>query len=367
MLWVIVGLWALGFVLLWRIPICPASSGQPPPAISVIIPARNEESNLRPLLESLQRQTTPAVEVIVVDDQSTDRTADLARELDAAVVASEDLPDGWRGKTWACQQGARAAQGDLFLFIDADTRLEADALERLGAAFSQHGRAAVSLGPYHDVVRPYEQFSAIFNLLTFMGMGSFSAYGSPDAPDGLFGPCLLIDRVAYERIGGHESVKGEILEHMSMCQLLRVKDVPMLCLGGREVIHTRMYPHGFASLIEGWTKAFAAGASKTNPLTLILTIAWMTGGMLAFILSALAPVLSPAFYMYLLPYAAYAVEIYRMLRRIGSFRAWSALLYPLLLISFFIIFFRSALLKKRGKAVTWKGRSMPASESGGSA
>jgi glycosyltransferase involved in cell wall biosynthesis len=101
-------LWAAGFLLLTRLGRCHgAGSPERTPVVSVIIPARNEEHNLPTLLRSLATQPLKPHEIIVVDDGSTDRTAELARQLGAMVVASKPLPEGWRGKTWACHQGAR--------------------------------------------------------------------------------------------------------------------------------------------------------------------------------------------------------------------------------------------------------------------
>ncbi|MEM6671413.1 MAG: glycosyltransferase family 2 protein [Planctomycetota bacterium] len=363
MIWVVLGLWALGFALLWRVPRCPGAPFEGTPArVSLVVPARNEEANLRRLLASTDAQTLPFHEVIVVDDASTDRTADVAREGGAAVHSAPPLPEGWRGKAWACQHGARVSTGDALLFLDADTTLRSNAHERIQSAYAAGERGAVSLGPYHDVERPYEELSAIFNLMTFMGLGAFSAFGSPDDPRGLFGPFLLIDRDAYEGVGGHEAVRGEILEHMTLCGLLRERGVRMWCGGGRGVVHTRMYPDGLASLIEGWTKAFAAGASKTETGTLVMTVLWMTGGMLAFLLTALSPWISFLSPWFPLTYVAYAVSVYAMLRRIGRFSVWSSALYPLLMVAFFVIFFRSALLRRTGGQVTWKDRSIDAGQ-----
>lgn len=355
-------LWALGFVLLRRVPACPPLlRGGPYPSLSIIIPARNEAGNLASLLPSIHAQRAGPGEVLVADDASTDDTVAIARRHGARVVRIPPLPDGWRGKTWACMQAAGCASGEVLLFLDADTVLEPDALERMWAAYLTGDCRALSLGPYHDVRRPYEQLSAIFNVVMYMGMGSFSGFGSPDRPHGLFGPCLLIDGEVYRRYGGHASVRGEILEHLALGRRLRQAGVRMRCLGGRGVLRIRMYPDGLSSLIEGWTKAFAAGAAKTDPLILAGIVAWMTGGMLAFILTALAPAWPWVSPVHVVGYAAYSLSLFGMVRPIGRFSFWSCLLYPVLLMAFFAIFFRSAYLRKTGQGVTWKGRTIGAS------
>jgi len=382
--WVVLILWALGFVLLARVPRCVGSAGASPsrripdePAgrarlppsrrsdekvpVSVIIPARNEERNIGRLLDAINRQTSSPREVIVVDDGSTDRTAEIARAAGASVISPPEPPAGWRGKTWACRTGADAAVGDILLFLDADTTLKEDGLARLLATREACAARAFSAGPYHDVRRPYEQLSAVFNLLMFIGVGAFSLFDSPRRPRGLFGPCLLIDRQAYEEIGGHACVKGDILEHMALAGKLRERGIPMACVGGRGAVHMRMYPDGLRDLVEGWTKAFADGASRTPPLLLILTVAWMTGGMLAFIFLGLMPLLAGVCWP--LPvYAIYAAQFHFLLRQVGRFSPLAALLYPLLLLFFFVVFARSAVRRKRGGHVTWKGRRIRARE-----
>ena len=105
----------------------------------MIIPARNEAHNLPRLLESLASQSVQPREVIVVDDGSTDDTAEIARRHGAEVLVSKPLPEGWRGKPWACHQGAEAASGDLLCFVDADTCFEVQTA--CGDCWT-HGRAA---------------------------------------------------------------------------------------------------------------------------------------------------------------------------------------------------------------------------------
>lgn len=355
--WLLLATCALGLALLLRVPVCPRSTGPSAPLkISIVIPARNEVSNIRVLLESITALTHKPHEVIVVDDGSTDGTAQVALDAGARVVSAPPLPDGWRGKAWACWHGAAVADGDMLLFLDADTIFKSDAMERIAAAWSTRKCKALSLGPYHEVKRPYEELSAIFNLLTFMGMGAFSLFGSPDRTSRLFGPFLLIDRKLYHEIGGHQAVRGQILEHMSMGAILRKRGEAMCCLGGRGVVHTRMYPDGLGSLVEGWSKAFADGAAKTSPLILWLSVVWITGAMSAFIHLILSPWTGADPRIAAVIYLAFAAVMFLNLRRVGRFAIWSSLCYPILLIAFFAIFGRSLHLRHSGKSVRWKAR-----------
>ena len=107
--------------------------------LSIIIPARDEERNLGLLLHSLSQQTLKPHEIIVVDDHSTDSTAEIAKKEAGLVIPSKDIPEGWTGKPWACWQGANRATGDVFLFLDADTFLEPDGLSKIVSTYFKKG------------------------------------------------------------------------------------------------------------------------------------------------------------------------------------------------------------------------------------
>jgi len=352
---VIVLLWLLGFIFLFHIPLC-RSGGDGPAAekISVIVPARNEADKLPGLLESLSGQEPGPGEVIVVDDASEDATAELAAAAGARVLPSRPLPDGWRGKTWACRQGAEAARGDILIFLDADTRLLPGGLRRLRAEF-RRTVGALSLLPYHIPVRPYEELSAFFHILMAAGVGAFTILGRK-VRSGLFGPSLMISREDYSRGGGHEAVRGEILENFFLARSLRRAGVKVSARGGKGVLTTRMYPGGPGELAKGWAKAFAAGAGRTPGWILAASGLWLGGAVLAAALTLAAAAglypLSAAGILYLL----YALQIFSMLRRLGSYRLLTALLYPVGLVFYFTVFSRSLLLLRRGAEVEWKGR-----------
>ena len=347
------GLWLVGFVVFWRLPV-PRSSPtlSAYPSLSIVIPARNEETNLPALLRSIFSQSVQPREVIVVNDGSTDRTAAVAREFGATVLESLPLPAGWRGKTWACHQGAALASGDLFLFLDADTWFEPAGLRKILDAYLARG-GVLSVGPYHAVRRPYEQLSAFFNLAMTAGMGAFTLLGSALPPRGLFGQMLMVNRAAYFRVKGHEAVKDRILENFVLAKHFQAAGVPLRCYGGKGALAFRMYPNGLKELVGGWTKAFASGAGGTSRPLLCLIVAWMCG-----MFSALNLLASQPNWQSVCIYLLFALQLYAMLRRIGAFRWYTALFYPVPLIFFFAVFAWSA-IRRRGQ-VQWKGRVVDA-------
>jgi 4,4'-diaponeurosporenoate glycosyltransferase len=334
--------WAAGFLLLGRFQrIRVKGSAGPLPAVSVIIPARNEEHNLPVLLRSLASQPAKPRQIIVVDDSSTDRTAAIARESAATVIPSLPLPDGWRGKTWACHQGAQAATADLLLFLDADTWFEPDGLARMLSAYPGGG---FSVAPCHAVQKAYEDLSLFFNFAMTAGT----------LPDGLFGQMLLVDRESYRRAGGHEAVRGRVLENLWLAGQFRAAGIPVRSVSGRGIFSFRMYPGGLRELVQGWTKGFASGAGQTPRGALLLIVAWMVGLMLA----PLGWLITGDWLCWGALYLACAAQVLWFGRLVGTFRSFSALLYPVPLIFFFLVFLWSVV--HSGKTVTWKGRAIRA-------
>jgi 4,4'-diaponeurosporenoate glycosyltransferase len=280
-------------------------------------------------------------EILVVDDCSTDRTAEVARQLGAKVIASKPLPDGWRGKTWACHQGAQAATGELLLFVDADTWFEADGFAHI---LSGYTGGAFSVGPYHAVRKPYEQLSLFFNCNMAAGT----------VPRGLFGQMLLVDRESYRRVGGHQAVRGRILENFWLAGQFRVACIPVQSVMGRGVFAFRMYPNGLRELIGGWTKGFASGAGQTPRGTMFLIVMWMIG----LVLPPLCGLITGDWLRWGAVYLLCAAQVAWFGRQVGAFRWLSSLLYPLPLIFFFVVFAWS--MARSGRRVSWKGREIRA-------
>ena len=337
--------WAIAWWLLWRLPrpTTDAGGASDTDATTVVIPARDEADNLGRLLPTL---AGTGVEVVVVDDQSRDVTAEVARDHGARVVATDGPPEGWTGKAWACATGADAASGEILVFLDADVVVELDGLRRVLAEHRRQG-GLVSVQPWHDVERPYEQLSAFFNVIAPMAIDAFTPLGSRIQPTGAFGPCLVIERRLYERVGGHghERVRGAVLDDVAMAMAVRAAGERVSVFGGRGTLRFRMYPRGVGQLVEGWTKNFAGGAAATRPLTLLLVLGWMSGLIAA-----------PTTHAVL--YAAYVVQLAILFRRVGRFSPATAVVYPVPLAFFVVVFLRSAVLTFVRRQVRWRGRTL---------
>jgi 4,4'-diaponeurosporenoate glycosyltransferase len=354
-------LWLVGYVFLFRIPLL-SDKGEAPltkACLSVIIPARNESERLPALLTSLQNQTCPPAEVIVVDDQSEDETARIARNFGARVISSQTLPPGWVGKTWACHQGAKAASGDLFLFLDADVFLERTALRKILRAFDET-KGVLSIQPYHEVKKAYEQLSAIFNLIQLAASSAFTFRGDAVVNKRCFGPTLLVSKENYIASGGHEAVRDRVLENFFMSKLFVQKRIAIHCFSGRGAVSFRMYPNGLSDLIQGWMKGFTAGAGGTSPFIFIGIVAWLTGalGTARHLFMDLFNRPTGTVSMFILLYLFYALQIRGYLRKTGRFYGLTAALYPIPIFFFILVFLGSLVYRVTGHRFLWKGRRL---------
>src|ERR1700733_1441864 len=261
-----------GFLLIWRVSVCPPHTSHVVTRFSIVIPARNEEKNLPRLLTSIAASSTRPLEVIVVDDASTDRTASVAQSFGAKVLASTSLPAGWTGKSWACHQGATQAMGDLLLFLDADTYFVSGGLDRVISCWQRERDQSlvISLLPYHAMKAAYEQLSLVFNLLMAAGAGGFGGIAAPR----LFGQSLLIAKETYRTAGGHAAVRGVVLENLRFASILRNSGARIICFGGSDTLHMRMFPQGFQQMSESWAKAFMQGAGDAGVPILVCATVW---------------------------------------------------------------------------------------------
>jgi 4,4'-diaponeurosporenoate glycosyltransferase len=356
-------IWLVPFWFLWKIPY-PAQApileaADKSGSVSVIIPARNEALTLPSLLRSLKRQGSWIGEVIVVNDHSEDATAEIARQYGARVIEAAPLPAGWLGKPWACWQGARKAGGQIFLFLDADTCIEAGGLQKILHAYLQQG-GLLSIWPYHHMKRLYERLAALFNIIIMASMGSFTIRGAKSRNLGAFGPCVVCSRSDYFKVGGHEAVKGAILEDVALGQLFYGAGLELHNFGGKGTLSFRMYPAGIGSLISGFSKGMASGARAAALQILIPIICWVAGGfvvsfwLLILLLCSNLQAAAPWTVLHVL----YILQIHWILSRMGNYGLYTAVLYPLAFVFFAAVFIISVLRTYFLHEVSWKGRKI---------
>ncbi len=242
--------------------------------ISVIIPARNEEHSLPHLLESLKNQTIKPDEIIVVDDNSKDRTKEIALNYKTRLITNTEPPENWTGKSWALWNGYLHSKGDILIFMDADVRLSQDAISTL-LYMQEKVNGVISVFPYHYTEKFYEKLSIIFN---FLGSLTFTSPFEKLLKKGdMCGAVLVVKRKDYEKIDGHRSVSSDVVEDFAIGRKFEEKGIATETFLGYKTISFRMYPDGLKTLIEGFTKNIAKGTVSVSLITFLLLLFWFSG------------------------------------------------------------------------------------------
>lgn len=350
-----------GLMLLYKIP--SLQSGQNSDRrevlsnLSIIIPARNEEKNISRLLTSLQKEKQEVGEIMVVDDGSEDKTAEIAASLGARVIAAKELPPDWLGKSWACFTGAEQAKGEWLMFIDADTFFEQNGAAQTAAAFLKQGAEGIlSVHPYHSTRKPYESFSAFFHLVVFAATGAFHILQGKGRSAGGFGQCMICTKRDYFAWGGHKAIKNKVVENMAFAEHAREQGASVYCASGKGAISMRMYPDGVLSLIRGFSKTFASGAKATKWQVLLPIIIWMTGCLSFF--TEIGVLFSEWWFLYVLLYIAAVLQIWIAVKEIGRFSLWTICFFPVHALFFMCVFAGSLWKTFFRKSAAWKGRNI---------
>lgn len=328
------------------------------PRVAVLVPARDEAANIGGCIRSLLAQDYPDFEIIALDDHSSDDTGAILAELagtDArlCVLNAKSLPLGWLGKHWACHQLAQAADAELILFTDADTRHHPHALRNAVAALLQEDSDLLTALPRERVVSWGEKLIVPllpWSIFYFLPLGLAFRLQFP-LLSATVGQFMLFRRAAYDAIGGHAAVRGHIADDLALGRRLVARGLRWRLVDGSARVECRMYRNGRATF-DGFSKNLFAGfdykAWLFVPIWLWLGIVFLAPLPLAFTLN---------------PYAIAAVTLALLLwavfYRRFRFPLYLTLLYPLTLALALLIAFRSLVLTRLGRAV-WKGRVLAA-------
>jgi chlorobactene glucosyltransferase len=345
----------------------PQEAPEAGPLVSVVIPARNEEANIESCLGSVLAQTYRPLQVIVVDDNSSDGTAAILARMQAAhpeleVVQGQPLPEGWVGKNHAVHQGVALARGEWLVFLDADTRLTPPAVARLLVLAQRRGLAMLSVMPRHILVGFWERVvQPVILGVVFAGAPPSMIEDPKSSTAAAFGQCILMRRSDYQAIGGHQAVKGEVLENWRLAQRVKAQGLALAMAEGQELVSVRMYT-SLAGLWEGWSKnTFHGTEKKLHLLAVVLIFTFVMGlwpALLLLLALGRAALGQPFLVEGLAGLFQLGLTLYyggRLNQRMDM-PAHYAVGYPLGAAIFLGILLNSAYRILTGRGVTWKGR-----------
>ncbi|HWZ29374.1 MAG TPA: glycosyltransferase family 2 protein [Gemmatimonadales bacterium] len=373
MIWIVPACYAVALLLVVRFYVrrTPALAAYPPfadgPSLTVIIPARNEAQNIEPCVTSILGTGYQRLEVIVVDDRSSDDTAARVTRLTTLpgngdrlrLVRGAELPAGWFGKQWALVQGVRAARpgkSDLLLFADADTRHTPELIPRAVAVLKEEKVDLVSLLPrqametfWERVIQPQVFLALGLGVGDFRRLNRTRIYWKGIAN----GQFILTPRKTYEAVGTHEAVKHTVADDLALAQAYIKAGRDIFLVHATEYMTTRMYT-SLPEIVEGWSKNLASGAPQMMPpirlvravfpwVMWVPNLAWLVPPVLLAITGSLP----------WLTVVVLSLLIWGFICRNEKVPVWYALLYPLGAGAMMWIMLRSA---ARGNRIEWRGR-----------
>ncbi len=330
------------------------------PAVSILVPARNEEAVIGRCLQHLADQDYPNFEIIVLDDNSTDATRRHAEAIPGVrVVEGAPLPRGWTGKNWACHQLAGLASGDLLCFVDADTVLEPGAVSAAAGLLADRGAGLVSLLPRAEyssvsgaVLLPMVTH-ALFGLFPIVLVHRLRRSQISIA----FGPFILVTSEAYRAAGGHAADPGNIVDDVQLSRNVKAAGRGVALGDGTDLVATHWYDR-LGDIWRGFAKN-AYGGLGYNP--------WL-GASVVFVLMPL--LLVPFVRVGLgalggeIPDAALWQSLLLVANRaltshFGRDPYWSSVLYPVTVAFWGVTLARSMLWYATQRSVVWKDRDVP--------
>jgi chlorobactene glucosyltransferase len=336
------------------------------PRLSALVPARNEEAHIGDCVRSLLAQDYPDFEVVALDDHSTDRTGAILAELSASdprlrVLRGRDLPDGWLGKHWACQQLSEAAGGELLLFTDADTRHGSRSFRHGAAALLAEDADLLTAFPHEETITWAEKLVVPvvpWAMFTFLPLALAYRTASP-AFSATIGQYMLFRAPAYAQIGGHAAVRGDAVDDIALGRRIKAQGLRWRLADATHDVRCRMYQDA-GQVFEGFSKNLFAGFSY-RLLPFIVTWTWLLiafvlpiGVVLARLAGAVVPALDTGIALigvaaglasWGLTYVRFGIPFYLIP------------LYPVTLMAALYIALRSVFLVVRGQS-TWKGRTL---------
>ena len=323
------------------------------PFVSVVIPARNEERSIGDTVAAMLAQTYRDLEVIVIDDQSTDRTSEILASFGdprLTVLQGEETPAGWLGKPWALEQGSRRARGELLLFVDADIHYEPKAVASMVDRLDESGASMLAVLPHIDMRTLGEQVSMM--MLPFIAWAGIPLWlGNRWNAVGLGlggGVGNFVRRAAYDSIGGHTALHNAVIDDIGLARQFRAHGLRTIHVSTEDLISARIY-HGLREVVFGFEKnIFAILGSVWWACVMALLMVWLH--LLPFVLAILGHPISIAI-----------VAICTLVRLLIAIRGRYSLLnaiflhVPMVLVWLYILL-QSTWMTVRRREIHWRGR-----------
>lgn len=332
------------------------------PSITTIVPARNEERNIGRCASGLTQQDYNNLEMVFVDDASTDRTPDILEQYETAdtrvkVVHTEPRPEGWNGKQWACHSGYLLATGDWLCFIDADTYAEPDLLSKTIAYAIAHNVDFLTLQPWYEIKGIWERIVLPETLIPLFAIFPPDLVNSARSRMAIAnGQFILIRRSVYEAIDGHVGVRGRMMDDFPLAQNTKKAGFCLHMVDGSEVMRVRLY----TNLKEIWAGGLKAAVEITSGwiVSTLIVLANILINVVPWVLFVWALIAGNQLAAYTMGFAVLSQIIYFGSLRMIAFRAppWTSVFHPIGSLIGGGILIDGMIRLASGRAIKWKDR-----------
>lgn len=359
LLTILINLWTLANSL-FLFPLSKDTKLKHEPAVSLLVPLRNEADNVHGLLDSLEALSYPRLEVLLLDDHSDDGTYEilLERSRDDArfrVLQGKELPEGWNGKVHACHQLSEAATGEYFLFLDADARVSPTVIEQTLSTMDKKEASMLSGFPNYPnnhflshMLVPLQHMVVLLHLPLFVANKTTKPLYT--AACGIF---IMIEKKAYEAVGGHASVKGSLVEDVHMAREVKKHGYKMILANITGTTLSYMYDSSKETWA-GFKKNLYTGIGRSTLMVIFLTLFYTVVFLFPAFLAVFGIISGDL--SLLLPYLL-TVTFKMYVDVLTGHPLWLSFLLPIAVILLIGIMMASMFVHKRGKTYQWKGRS----------
>lgn len=350
-----------------------------PPLVTVVIPSRNEETRIGNCIKTLQLQSYPNLEIIIVDD-STDNTVNVINEIAKGdkrfkIIKQEKLAEGWVGKPFALQQGSKIAKGEWLLFIDADTYYDPAIIERSIEYALEKKLDMLSVAPRHICKSFWEKVIQPIPLGAIPALLPLAKTNDPKSNVALaIGPFIMIKHSTFKKLDGYQTIKGFINDDTRLAKLVKSSGYKIGIANAQSMMNLKMYDK-FSEIWQGWSKNVFLGMvqnrqikSKLSQFLLLVAIVFVLFDLLVFpslalLITILMSIIMQSFtwqYFFIFLVFTWLLSNISLIFVQMSHKIGKARYAPLTLliggIVFIGIFLNSGIKTLTGKKVTWKGR-----------
>jgi len=346
--------------------------------VSIIVPARNEEDRIGDCVKSLLAQDYPDLEILVVDDCSTDRTAEIVQEYAARdervmLVQGQPPPSGWLGKPHAIWQGVQEARGEYLCFVDSDGKLHPQCVRQTVGSLEEHGADMITLGMRLECPSFWEKaIQPLIVQLILIGFPGDKINDPSSEVASANGPFLMFRREVYEAIGGHAEIRDEIVEDLVLARKIKQKGFRLLWALAPDLMSVRMYAT-LKEIWQGWSKNFYKSLDESLALVVLagIGVGWLFLLPWLFLFwsgweLAAGPERVQALVIMTLSLAAVLAHVVqrRWLSSVYGLTPAAVVLQPVGALVVIGILVNSTLKTRLGGGVVWKGRTYPGGKAG---